>query len=712
MDRQWPDDRHYLGTETERIDGPEKVSGRAKYASDQQPAGMLYGMILRSPWPAARLTGVDLEPARQVPGIRAALLVRDVPRDLHYYGEEVAAVAGTSRAACRDALARIRLEATPQDFVVDARQAIHPGAPRVLADQPNVSAPHVREAGDVDAAFAEAAVVAEGEFTTQVEIHHPLEPHGDVAMWEGDALTLWASTQGIFATRDGVADGLGIDQSKVRVITQYMGGGFGSKLEPGVEAVVVARLAREAGAPVKLMLSRFEEALAVGNRPANVQRVKLAADAEGTLTAFEATGLGTGGFVSGGGRPGGGTALPMPFIYRVPNVRATQYGVAINAGADRPFRAPGHPQASFIMESILDEVALRLGMDPVEIRVKNTPHDMHRRQYEIAAERFRWTERYHAPGTSEGPVKRGVGCGSAVWGGGGGGTQAEAQINPDGTVEVRCGTQDIGTGTTTVLAVVAAEAFGLRPDQIQVHLGDTRFPYSGSSGGSTTAASVAPAVYDACRNALAELQAESGMEDVRGDHWHAACHSLGVSPIVARGRWQEGLSSRGVGGVQMAEVEVDTETGFVTVNEVLCVQDCGMVVNALTCESQVNGGIIMGLGYALYEQRWMDDRTGMVINPDFETYKLPGMADVPEINVVLLDMPERGVIGVGEPVTIPTAAAVANAVANALGVRIHSLPITPPRVLAALGKVPNDEPEAVDWSVLGQAAGAQEGGDY
>ena len=245
----------------------------------------------------------------------------------------------------------------------------------------------------------------------------------------------------------------------------------------------------------------------------------------------------------------------------------------------------------------------------------------------------------------------------------------------------------MGTGTKTVIALVGAEMLGLKPEQILVRVGDTRFPPSGGSGGSTTAASVSPAVYDACANALQELQKQTGVADARGENWAGACKKLGVNPLVVSGQFQEGLSGGGVGGVQFAEVEVDTNTGFVKVKKITCVQDCGLVVSKLTCESQANGGIIMGIGYALYEERMMDRRSGVVLNPNLETYTLPTLADIPEIDLVLFEMPEKGVIGIGEPVTIPTAAAIANAVANALGVRISSLPITPAKVLAALGKV-------------------------
>jgi xanthine dehydrogenase YagR molybdenum-binding subunit len=437
------------------------------------------------------------------------------------------------------------------------------------------------------------------------------------------------------------------------------------------------------------MLTRFDQSLAVGNRPSSFQRIRLGADNEGKLVAFEMDAFGTAGIGAGSASAGGGggAGFPAPYIYTVPAIRVKQAHVAVNAGEGRAFRAPGNPVASFGMESIMDELAVKLKMDPVELRVKNDPSKTRQREYAIGAERFGWKQKYRTPGTSPGPLKVGVGCAGATWGGGGRDSKADVQINPDGSVEVHCGTQDLGTGTRTLVAIVAAEVFGLKPEQITVKIGDTRFPPSGASGGSTTAASVCPAIMDTCANALQDLQQKTGIADARGANWPGACKKLGVNPLTAHGQWQEGLSSRGVGGVQFAEVEVDTETGFVKVRKILCVQDCGLVVDKLTCETQIHGGIIMGMGYALYEERLMDSASGVVLNSNFETYKLPGIADIPEIEVILMDMPERGVIGVGEPCTIPTASAIANAVANALGVRVSSLPITPARVLAALGKI-------------------------
>jgi xanthine dehydrogenase YagR molybdenum-binding subunit len=686
----WPENRNYIGSHHTRVDAPAKVTGKAQYTADVQPDGWLYGMILRSKWPKAKIASINLDPAKKIPGIKAAVLAREGERTVRYYGEELAAVAGTSKQACLDALRAIQVEATPMPFVVKEEAAKEDSAPRVWDEHPNLSQPRVRENGDVDKAFADAPVAVEGFFTTAIQIHHPLETHGNTVSWKGDGITCWASTQGISSVREGLAGNLGVPQNQVRVISEFMGGGFGAKFGPGVEGALAARLSKEAKAPVKIMLTRFDQALAVGNRPSSFQKIKLGASADGKLLAFEMENYGTAGVGAGGASEGGGSGveLPMPYIYHVPNTRVKESAVAVNAGSARAFRAPANPPAAFGMESIMDVLAVKLNMDPVELRIVNDQSrqkDIRAKEFRLGAEKFGWKEKYKKPGSSSGPIKTGVGCASAQWGGGGRGTHAELQINPDGSVEIRCGTQDLGTGTKTVIALIAADLLGLKPEQILVRIGDTNFPPSGGSGGSTTCASVSPAIYDVCTKALEQLQQQTSIADAKAN-WSAACKKLGVNPLTVQGVWQQGLSSSGAAGVQFAEVEVDTDTGFVRVKKVLCVQDAGLFVSKLTAESQINGGIIMGMGYALYEERVMDSQSGVVLNPNFETYKLSGIADVPEIEIILLDMPERGVIGIGEPATIPTAAAIANAVANAIGVRVNSLPITPQKILAALGK--------------------------
>ena len=687
---EWPRETTHIGRETPRVDGALKVSGAAKYAHDMQPDGCLYGAVLRSRWPAARIISIDLSAAQRMSGVKAALLVRDGERTVRYYGDELAAVAATSKQIAFDALRAIVVKAEPLPHVVKEHLAAAGDAPRVFADSANTSPGRERKGGDVEAGFAEAEVVVEGLYATQVEMHQPMETHGGVASYEDGELTAWHSTQGISSVRDGLAGALELPHSKVRVLNSFMGGGFGSKFSAGVEGMLAARLSQAAGAPVRLMLTRFDESLAVGNRPSTFQKIRVGAKADGTLTAFTMDSYGCAGYAAGGPSAGGATnsGFPAPYIYRAPNTRSRHTEICIHAGAAAAFRAPGCPPASFGIESIMDELALRLRMDPVELRILNDPFPVRKEQYRIAARRFGWAEAYRPPGSSPGPIKTGVGCAGSAWGVPGGGTQAEIEISPDGSVEIRCGTQDLGTGTHTLIAVIAAELLGLAPADIQVRIADSRFPPSGASGGSTTSPSVSPAIFDVCTKAIAALKNTSGLPDVRGAAWKTACRALGVSPLVVQGRWIEGLSSRGTGGVQMAEVEVDTETGFVRVKRVTCVQDAGLVINRLTARSQANGGIIMGIGYALYENRVMDQATGVVLNPNFETYKLPGIADIPELDIELMDTPERMVMGIGEPVTIPTAAAIANAVANAIGVRVTSLPITPDKVLAALGRIP------------------------
>ncbi len=689
----WPAETKYISHSTARIDAPPKLTGSARYSSDIQAEGWLYGMILRSKWPAAKILSVNLEPALKLPGIKAAVVVREGGFNVRYYGDEIAAVAGTSKQACLDALRAVEVKAEPKhEFVVKEADALKSDSPPVWDGSANTSAPHVREKGNVDTAFPECAAVIEGFYSTPVQIHHPMETHGSTVSWTDEGVTAWASTQGISSVRDGLAGALQLDQSKVRVITEYMGGGFGAKFGAGVEGTLAARLSQAAKAPVRLMLTRFDQALAVGNRPSSFQKIKMGALADGTLHAFEGENYGTAGIGAGGdsGGGGGGADIPMPYLYPVPNTRVKQSAVTVNAGSARAFRAPGNPPASFGMESAMDDLAVKLGMDPLDFRLKNDPNEIRQREYKLGAEKFGWKQKYQKPGSSPGVVKTGIGCAGAAWPAGGASrnTQGEALINPDGSIEVRLGVQDIGTGTRTVIAVVAAEILGLKPEQITVRVGDTNYPPGPGSGGSTTCASISPTVYNVCTQALQQLQAQTGVADARGDNWFAACKKLGVNPLVVHGAWQEGLSSSRACGVQFAEVEVDTETGLVTVKKIVAVHDCGLIINRITLESQINGGVIIGMGYALYEERVMDDLSGVLLNPNFETYKLPGIADVPDIEVLLINMPERGVIGIGEPATVPTAGAIANAVANAIGVRVGSLPITPAKVLAALGKVP------------------------
>jgi xanthine dehydrogenase YagR molybdenum-binding subunit len=502
-----------------------------------------------------------------------------------------------------------------------------------------------------------------------------------------------------------------------------MGGGFGSKFSANVEGIAAAELAKKAKRPVKLMLERDEEHWAGGNRPSLYAKVKIAADAQGKLSVFDAETYGTGGHSQG-------ADLRLPYIYAPKTRRIKHFDLNVNAGNKRAFRAPGHPQASIVMDQAMDDLAAKLKIDPVEFRLNNLPtagvfqtvSPIYARELKLGAERIGWKAKYHPPGDpAPGPIKTGLGCALSTWGGAAGNAQAVCTIQPDGAVEVKIGSQDLGTGTATLVPIVAAEILGLEVKDVQGRIGSSEYPPAGGSGGSTSCGGVSLAVGIACMKALSQLfakaaprigvdaaalEAEGGRiyakaDPSKGLSWKQACALLGATPIQAAGDKNgdpagpggkppanpaQGMSSQGVGGAQFAEVTVDAETGVVRVKKLVAVADCGMVMNRLLCESQVYGGVVQGISLGLFEERRLDPASGAMLNADMEWYKLAAHSDLGEIDVTLLDYPERGVIGIGEPPVIPTATAIANAVANALGVRVGVLPLTPKRVLDALAK--------------------------
>jgi xanthine dehydrogenase YagR molybdenum-binding subunit len=698
----WPEHPTLVGTRMKRLDGPAKVTGAAKYAYDINRPGQLHGRILRSPHPHARVVSIDLTAAQKAPGVKAAMNVIEPGKEVMYQGDEVAAVAATTEEQARDALRLIKVQYEVLPNIATIAQALQDGAPKIFKDG-NIAEGEAQESGDLDAGFKAAAHIVEASYETQVLTHVCLETHGCVCEWQGDNLTSWASTQAVHGTREGFAEALGIPQSNVRVITEYMGGGFGSKFGPDIQGIVCAKLAKQAGAAVKMMLDRKEEHLAAGNRPSSFSKIKAGVGADGMLTAFDAVSWGTGG-------AGVGAGFPLPYIYRFPNRRRKHRDVYTNAGQARAMRAPGHPQGCFHTEMLMDELADKVKMDPVEFRIKNLPPEapnaMWRTYYPIAAEMFGWTRRHPTGDPSPGPVKRGMGCAANQWGGGGRGSKAHCEINADGSVVMRCGTQDIGVGTRTHVTMVTAETLGITMDMVKAEIGDSNYPFSGGSGGSTTSPSVAPAIRvtsGKARDALfarvaptigvdaAALVAVNGRIQSKDDaskglSWKDACRLLGTEPVSVDGEWEAGLSASGTSGVQFAEVEVDIETGVTKVSRIVCVQDCGLILDPLTAESQCIGGMVAGVNYALFENRLLDRNTGIMVNPNMEFYLLAGPADIPKIEVKLMNQPERGVIGIGEPPTISTAAAIANAVRNATGVTIRSLPLSPDKVLTALAE--------------------------
>jgi xanthine dehydrogenase YagR molybdenum-binding subunit len=460
---------------------------------------------------------------------------------------------------------------------------------------------------------------------------------------------------------------------------------------------------------VKLFLDRATELTIAGVRPSAFAKIKIAAKKDGTITAWQSESWATGG-IPGGGMP------PIPYLFtKIPNIRLNHSAVAINAGMSRAWRAPNHPQASFLTCSAIEDLAAKLNLDPLDVYLKNvglTPRpETYASQLRKAAELIEWKKNWHPRGQGSGPIRRGLGAGVNTWGGAGHASRAKTTIHPDGSVEVELGSQDLGSGTRTIIAMVAAETLGIPMSQVKVKIGDNSYPVSGPSGGSTTVGGVSSSTRKSTVNALAKLfeavapslgvpadQLEVADSRVRaktnpdkGMSWQQACQKLGVNAISEMGendtKRTEGLNTGGASGVQMADVSVDMETGRVTMNKLVAVQDCGLVINPKTAESQVFGACIMSVCAALMEERVMDQQTGRVLNADMEFYKLAGISDIGEIVVHMDIAPEhdkRGVIGLGEPPAIGGMAAIANAVANAIGVRVGKLPLTPNNVLAAL----------------------------
>ena len=462
---------------------------------------------------------------------------------------------------------------------------------------------------------------------------------------------------------------------------------------------------------MRYMLERAPELEVAGCRPSAYARVKVGAKKDGTLLAWESESWGTGG-------PGGGGPPPMPYVIEVPNQRKQHVAALTNIGPARAWRAPNHPQGCLITMSALEDVAAKLNMDPVDLLLKNISltqrADVYREELGIASGLMDWKKNWRPRGQGgSGVVKRGLGVAIHTWGGRGHESNCALTIHPDGSVDIKMGSQDLGTGTRTAILMVAGDTLGLPIDKIQLNIGDNQYPPDGGSGGSTTIGGVSSstrrAAVDARDQLLAkvapalkakpeELEVANGTVRVKSAPtrsllWKDACARLGTQPIQAMGKnpGPGDLISSGVGGVVMADVSVDTETGIVKMNKMVCVQDCGLIINLKTAESQVYGAMIMGIATTLYEEKVMDQTTGTMLNPNMDFYRLAGIGDVGELKVHMMTgkgYDERGPIGLGEPPTVGPMAAISNAVANAIGVRVPFMPITPDRVVAALN--PNE----------------------
>jgi len=736
-----------VGSKLPRIDAYERVSGSAIYPSDVNLPNMIYGVVLGCPYPNAKVKAVDISHALKMPGVRA-VITGSTPRanidwnyrgqgktklfDPHcrYEGDAVAAVAAETPYRAWDAARTIKAEYEILPFVSDQRTALSPKAEKVHEQGNVVGKPEVYQRGDVTKGFADADVVLEQEYSTMCLLHTPMELHGAVANWDGDFLTIWESTQGVFAIQSEMAKFLKMPLSKVRVIGPYMGGGFGSKLQPGKYTACAAILARMTGRPVKILLSREETYLCTGNRPASIMKLKAGVKKDGTLTAIQFAGAG-----ESGAYPAGGTSLldfQIKELYACPNVKSECTDVYVNAGPARPFRAPGHPQSSWALEQMLDALAEAIQMDPVELRLKNIPtHSQSKpgnppytstdfgKCLEEGAKAFGWREkRDAAKAKQEGHIKTGIGMAGGMWflGGGKPPSTVIVKLYADGSVNLNMGAADLGTGTKTVMAMIVAEELGLKPDKIRVENADTgTTQFSSPSGGSKTVPSDGPATREAAVSVKQQLLAMAakdlkakpeeltivgGMVRRKDDPSKAAKISdlsglKAQSVIVGVGYKKPNPADKAINPfcAQFCEVKVDTRTGEVEITRFVSSNDSGRVMNRLTYDSQVFGGITMGIGFAMTEGRVLDaNQTGKLCNKNWHDYKLPTAMDVPaEMTSIPIDFGDAeansiGAKGLGEPVTIPTAAAVANAIYNATGVRATSTPMSTPQLCRLLAE--------------------------
>lgn len=711
-----------IGKRIPRIDGVEKASGHAKYAADINTPGTLFAKVLTCKHAHAKVSRLNVEAAKMVPGVKAVHVLRDEGTEIFCDGTIIAAVAAERPEYAEDGIRAIEVQYEVLPHFVD--EANLEGAQKLDSENCNEKGELKPEAaakghlvrlkpqgderkGDVEAALKEAKVVHKGYYGIDTISHMCMEPHGSHCEWnEPDKLTSHLSTQNVSGTAGQFAP-LGIDQANVTVICNYIGGGFGSKFAVDEWGLACAQLAKDAGRPVRLMLDRSTELKVAGTRPSGYVDVTVAADAEGNIIAWDSHHWGT------SGSKGGTVDLrQFPYVFEFDNRNRKATGLVCDTGDNRAWRAPPHPQLCAISHTAIDDVAIKLGMDSYDLFMKNlskTPKpEVYAEEMKIGAKLIDWKAKWHPAGKGgNGPVKQGLGMALHRWGGGAVPATCVIRVNPDGVVESTAGSQDLGTGTRTIIGIVVAETFGIPLSSVKVNIGSNRYPPSNGSGGSITVGSVSgpnrraslealwkifdlvAAKYNVPADSLSAKDSKIWSGDKEVCTWKQAAALVGPMGLEVQGTGpkNDGLTNVGVGGVQMADVSVDSETGVIRVNKFVCVQDCGLILDLMTAESQVYGGLIMGISYSLSEVRIMDNKTGRYINADLDNYKLPRIGDVGEL-VVEMYQPdseyERGVIGLGEPPVISTGAALSNAVANALGVRVPVLPLTPQRVLDAL----------------------------
>jgi xanthine dehydrogenase molybdenum-binding subunit len=741
-----------IGRSIDRRDALDKVTGAAIYSSDMTLPGMLHAKILRSPHAHARIVRIDTRRAAALPGVHAVLSLENTrgwhtywymiaqpafPEEIAYAGQEVALVAAETVDIAAQALALIEVEYEVRPAALTPRDAMKPDAPRVPVldvERPregNVQQPvYLRARGDVERGLAEADVVSESRFSLPTQYHVDIQTRCCIADWDGDRLTIYEASQGVWNVKRELAKSLGLEEDRVRVVVQNMGGGFGSKA--GAQRVVhyAARLAMLAGRPVRLELTRPEEFLSHPRRYAGEVTMRLGARRDGTLTAIDAEivlDIGSGSLYAGRYAM---TLHQISELYRCPSVRVRIVAVYTNTTPTGPQRGVLDPIATFSTEAAIDDLAARLGMDPLALRMKNYAEDFQGLDdttpalpytskhldacLAAVADAIGWSERDRLKAEARGPVRRGVGIAAyCIERGGYAPFSAKADVvaRPDGSVEVQAGVVEIGAGQITILPMIAAEELGLPPERIHIHHGDTDGThYAPSSHASRITSEMGPAVLQAAaqvRGRLCELVAArlevSPLDLVaaeeriyvrgvpeRGMSFTEACALMAGPEIRATGSRApnpDDVIFR-LFGAHGAEVEVDVETGELRVLRIVCSHDIGRPINPKLVESQQYGGAVMGLGYGLYEEAELDGKSGVLLTPDVHQYRVPTALETPVIEVRNVEREDAfypySAKPVGEAPLVGVMPAVRNAIRHALDLGIDTLPITPARILEAL----------------------------
>jgi xanthine dehydrogenase molybdenum-binding subunit len=732
-----------IGRRGPNIDAVERVTGRAKYTGDIDLPGMLLAKVLRSPYPHARITRIDTARAEAMPGVRAVITYRDAPKVMiwghrqyalndrvRFRGEAVAAVAAVDVDTAERAVTLIDVQYEPLPFVLDPEDALKPGAPQLFEDGNLEGPPRVLTRGDVEQGLRESDKVIERVYHCPTMWSGGMEPRASVAQWEGDRLTLWASTQSPFRVHGSLAAMFNIPDSNVRIIASYIGGGFGTKSAPHTDEALAALLARKARLPVKLQYSREEEILDSNTRFETRMYVRIGVRQDMSLHALDVKA-----FINQGAYHTrlGGLGNQATHLYRTPHVRTEQFRVHTNVPNTGPTRGVGDPQETFGIESAIDEIAIEMGWDPMAFRLKNikrTGDPIARggagtedgrlvtqaldRCIEDGASRIQWSRRNAVAGSPPGAKARGIGIACTERGGGGGLGGASVKVNLDGSAMVFYSSTDIGTGSRTTLAMIAAETLGMPIAMFRSVSGDTEIaPYDGGSQGNRTLQGTGRAVDAAARECLKQILESAGplLDNAAPDELEMQDSVIYVKGQPARSATladvmqRRGRSVVGIGNTVMpqtgvevertsaahfVEVEVDRETGRVRILRYVAAHDVGRPVNVTIVENQIEGGTIQGLALTQGEEMRFDPRTGACLTASFVDLKPPTMLDFDARVIDAVIVPNEGSVGpygakgLGENPCHPGMAAVANAIYNAIGVRLREVPFTRAAILRAL----------------------------